>query len=199
MSVNVSFNLIGLFHKLLVADWLPHTAVSSVRRVWSAIHNNVYYSTPLIGSTVESSHYTRLQLLSDWPWQLPLITSAYRRALLDLQALCPSHAFVSLVFPRLRTSARPRPPRRIPHTSPLRTDSMSEYSAVPPPGPGAALGAVVLKKDAFADAVQRARQVSDPQCGSERAAFVGQQRAQGRAHTSRRARQLSVSMSCDRV
>lgn len=131
---------------------------------------------------VQCSHYTRLQLLSDWLSQQPLIKNAYRSALSDLQAFCPSHAFVSLVFPRLRTSARPRPPRRIPHTSPLRTDSMSEYSAVPPPGPGAALGAGGLKKDAFADAVQRARQVSDPQCGSERAAFVGQQRAGPRAH-----------------
>lgn len=38
---------------------------------------------------------------------------------------------------------------------------MSEYSAVPPPpGAGAAaLGAAGIKKDAFADAVQRARQV----------------------------------------
>ncbi|RXN39588.1 far upstream element-binding 2 isoform X1 [Labeo rohita] len=97
---------------------------------------------------------------SDWPTQQPLIKSAYRKPLSDPQAFCPSHAFVSLVFPRLRTSARPRPPRRIPHTSPLRTDSMSEYSAVPPPGAGAALGAGGLKKDAFADAVQRARQIA---------------------------------------
>ncbi|XP_043102748.1 far upstream element-binding protein 2 isoform X2 [Puntigrus tetrazona] len=37
---------------------------------------------------------------------------------------------------------------------------MSEYSAVPPPGAGAALGAGGLKKDAFADAVQRARQIA---------------------------------------
>ncbi|KAA0721845.1 Far upstream element-binding protein 2 [Triplophysa tibetana] len=37
---------------------------------------------------------------------------------------------------------------------------MSEYSAVTPPGPGAALGAGGLKKDAFADAVQRARQIA---------------------------------------
>lgn len=40
---------------------------------------------------------------------------------------------------------------------------MSEYSAVPPPpGAGAAaLGAGGIKKDAFADAVQRARQVRE--------------------------------------
>ncbi|XP_022530214.2 far upstream element-binding protein 2 isoform X2 [Astyanax mexicanus] len=39
---------------------------------------------------------------------------------------------------------------------------MSEYNAVPPPGaPGAgALGAGAIKKDAFADAVQRARQIA---------------------------------------
>ncbi|XP_062386359.1 far upstream element-binding protein 2-like isoform X2 [Sardina pilchardus] len=37
---------------------------------------------------------------------------------------------------------------------------MSEFNAVPPPGAGAALGAGGLKKDAFADAVQRARQIA---------------------------------------
>lgn len=47
--------------------------------------------------------------------------------------------------------------------------NMSEYSAVPPPGSGAPLGGQAalgngaggIKKDAFADAVQRARQVRD--------------------------------------
>lgn len=43
---------------------------------------------------------------------------------------------------------------------------MSEYNAVPPPGAGAALGAGGLKKDAFADAVQRARQVTLRHCGA---------------------------------
>ncbi len=46
---------------------------------------------------------------------------------------------------------------------------MSEYNAVPPPGSGAPLGGQAaigngaggIKKDAFADAVQRARQVWD--------------------------------------
>ncbi|XP_028828047.1 far upstream element-binding protein 2 [Denticeps clupeoides] len=37
---------------------------------------------------------------------------------------------------------------------------MSDYSSVPPPVAGAALGAGGLKKDAFADAVQRARQIA---------------------------------------
>ncbi|XP_051559839.1 far upstream element-binding protein 2-like [Myxocyprinus asiaticus] len=37
---------------------------------------------------------------------------------------------------------------------------MSEYNAVPPSGAGAALGAGGIKKDAFADAVQRARQIA---------------------------------------
>lgn len=39
---------------------------------------------------------------------------------------------------------------------------MSDYSSVPPSGAGAAaLGAAGIKKDAFADAVQRARQVRE--------------------------------------
>lgn len=45
---------------------------------------------------------------------------------------------------------------------------MSEYGAVPPPGTGAPLGGQTsigngggIKKDAFADAVQRARQVRE--------------------------------------
>ena len=45
---------------------------------------------------------------------------------------------------------------------------MSEYGAVPPPGAGSALGGQAaigngggIKKDAFADAVQRARQVRE--------------------------------------
>lgn len=144
---------------------------------------------------IQYSQYALLQPPSDWSTQQPLIKNAYRRPLTDPQAFCPSHAFVSLVFPRLRTSARPRPPRRIPHTSPLRTDNMSEYSAVPPPGAGAALGAGGLKKDAFADAVQRARQVSDPHCGSGGLRLWVS--ARGRGHMSRCARLLPASMSRD--
>lgn len=48
---------------------------------------------------------------------------------------------------------------------------MSEYGAVPPPGTGAPLGGQAstgngggIKKDAFADAVQRARQVRERGC-----------------------------------
>ncbi|KAJ8246228.1 hypothetical protein GJAV_G00265250 [Gymnothorax javanicus] len=37
---------------------------------------------------------------------------------------------------------------------------MSDYNSVPPAGAGAALGAGGIKKDAFADAVQRARQIA---------------------------------------
>lgn len=49
---------------------------------------------------------------------------------------------------------------------------MSEYGAVPPPGTGAPLGGQPsigngggIKKDAFADAVQRARQVRERERG----------------------------------
>lgn len=94
------------------------------------------------------------------------------------QVFSPAHAFVWLLFPRLRTSARPR--LRIPLSSHLRTDSMSEYSAVPPPG------AAGMKKDAFADAVQRARQVS-----------VTRVEREGRTDRRIRARFVVYLRSCD--
>ncbi|KAJ8363085.1 hypothetical protein SKAU_G00119160 [Synaphobranchus kaupii] len=63
-----------------------------------------------------------------------------------------------LSFPLLRTSNRPKPPASTPF-SPGNTNSMSDYNSVPPAGAGGPLG-VGIKKDAFADAVQRARQIA---------------------------------------
>lgn len=89
LSISVFANLIGLFHAFLSADWLPHTAASSVRRVWSAPHKkNVSFrhrslgqwanaqttpapSCPLIGR--RSSHSLRAPIGSRFQTRRPFV------------------------------------------------------------------------------------------------------------------------------
>lgn len=112
----------------------PHWSIWESPALWVALsHSSDQHACPLHIKTslFVTTHWAIGKLASnDRASSLPgrsligrFTSTSLRTPIGDVvyppQVFCPSHAFVSLVFPRLRTSARPRFPAasRTPHTS----------------------------------------------------------------------------------